>query len=580
MNHMWEIISLSLAVLSIGLVIWLIMLLVKLKKIQFRMSSFAEGEIERIKGVRSLKIEELQDQLRRLEAGYRFFFEEAQIINVVIGMDGKVLDLNRSFLNIFDRAKEEMIGKDLLDLAVPSGRERFSHYLLRHREDKYTSEEEVAFPGKQGVRTILFGERHLTIVKEFVPQGILLSGVDITAVCQFEAEEAELKRKLALSARMETLGIMAGGIAHDLKNLFNPILSYPDFISEKLPTDSELRVPVLRIKDAASRAAELVQNFLTLARRGRTDLCPVDVNGVVRNYIQSMGFKTLESRFPQVQVKLQLAEELPPVRGLAPQLLCVIMNLVRNGCEAMESGGELTVATFIRKLEAPHRGLQQIPRGEYVVIRVSDSGKGFSRDSLSKIFTPFSSGKQMGSSGSGLGLVVVAGVIEDHHGYIDVTSEAGKGTTFSMYLRAERQVTGPTPVDHPGPARLLVVDNSEDDRKKIERQLILLGYDAASVPDGEAAYAYVKRHPADLIVMDLKLDYTTGLDVYGRILEICPRQKCIIISGCLDHQARERAARLGITRCLEKPVETEILGKKIREELEENTLRAGPSKDL
>ncbi|MFH1039255.1 MAG: response regulator [PVC group bacterium] len=564
--------SLILAALSIGLVVWLVILLVKLKKIQFRFMSFAAGEIEKTKSSRSREIEELQDKIRGFEAGWRFFFEEAQVYNVIIGMDGRILDMNRAFLNIFDREKESLQGKDLPELAVPGRREQFSQYLIRHREDKYTSEQEVEFPGKKGARFILFGERHLTVVENFVPRGVLLSGVDITALRQFEAAQENLKQKLALSARMEALGIMAGGIAHDLKNLFNPVLTYPDFISERLPADSELRVPVLRIKDAASRAADLVQNFLTLARRGRTDLASVDVNGVVRAYIQSMGFKTLESRFPRTRVGLRLAEELPPVMGQAPQLLCAIMNLVRNGCEAMESGGELTIATFLKKLDAPHRGLQQIPRGEYVVVQISDSGKGIKRKSLDRRFIPFSSGKEMGNSGSGLGLVVVAGVIEDHHGYMDVASEVGKGTIFTVYLRPVQKPAGPGAAARPGPASILVVDNSDDDRKKIVRQLILLGHETAAVADGEEAYQYVKAHPVDLILMDLKLDYASGLDVFSRITEISPRQKCIVLSGCLDHQALERAAQLGIPRCLEKPVETETLGRAVREELERGDL--------
>ncbi|MDP8214345.1 MAG: ATP-binding protein [Candidatus Euphemobacter frigidus] len=468
---MWEIISWFLAAVSVGLVVWLVVLLIKLKKVRFYLISRLDKKTEPGTQFAGWKDEgEMKDAFRRLESKYRFFFEESQTFNIIIGMDGKLLDLNRAFQNIFDREKDELIGKDILELAAPDQKEKFSAYLARHREDKYTSEKEVEFSGKQGARRILFGERHLTVVKDYIPVGILISGIDVTHLRRSEEQEGALKQKLALSGRMEMIGIMAGGIAHDLKNLFNPILSYPDSILEKLPPESPLRMPVMRIKDAAGQAAELVQNFLVLARRGRIDLQPVNINDIIRSYMRSMGFRTLKNRFPGVTIATRLSDELPPVMGMAPQLLCVIMNLVRNGCEAMEVGGELEISTYRHTFDSPHKGLQQIPRGEYAVIKVSDSGKGIKKEDLDRIFTPFTSEKEMGSSGSGLGLAVVTGVIEDLHGYLDVQSELGRGTDFYIYLRSVAQappVAHPAQTDQARPAgaageRILILDNSEE----------------------------------------------------------------------------------------------------------------------
>jgi len=568
MNNMWEIISWALAAISIGLVCYLIVLLVKFKKIRFRLTSFTDKEAEsRPRPPGSRTRQELEETLRGLEARSSFFFEESQTYNIVIGRDGRILDLNRAFLNIFDKEKKELIGRDLLELVAPDLREQCSAYISSHREDKYTSEQEVEFSGKQGVRRILFGERHLTVVQDYVPVGILISGIDVTPLRQVELQEGELKRQLALSARMETLGIMAGGIAHDLKNLFNPVLSYPDFILERLPPESPLAVPVTRIKDAASRAAELILNFLALARRGRLDLKPVDINGVVRSYIKSMGFRTLETRFPRVTVTLDLADELPPVMGLAPQFLSVIMNVVRNGCEAMESGGELRISTYSRTLDTPHKGRQQIPRGEYVVIEVSDSGRGIRPEDLSAIFTPFASGKKMGRSGSGLGLIVVSGVIDDLNGYLDVRSELGRGTEFYIYLTALSETVSSTDRGLTGVERLLVVDNSEEDRREVCRVLTSLGYEVVSF-EGEEALEYLKDHPADLVVIDLMLKYASGLDIYSKMLEIRPDQKGIIVSGFLNPRDCRHAADLGISRCIEKPVDRERLGRAVRDELD------------
>lgn len=565
---MWETIALILAGLAMVLLVWLVVLLGRMKKIRFRFRSQAAEEIEKIREVRGLKIEELRERVQPLEAGYRFFFEEAQTYNVVLDREGRVRDINRAFLNLFDREKSDLEGVDFLELAAPEERSGLEEYLRAHQKNQYTPEREVGFAGPRGNRRILFGERHLTVVEDSVPAGIMISGIDVTARRRVEAGEEDLKKRLALSARMETLGIMAGGIAHDLKNLFNPVLSYPDFIADRLPPESELRGPVTRIKKAAAQAAELVQNFLALARRGKLELQPLDLNAVVRSYIQSLGFKTLEDRFPRARVRLDLASDLPPVMGLAPQLLSVLMNLVKNGCEAMEEGGEIVVATFVRRLTEPHRGYQQIPRGDYAVLQVEDSGKGMGAEEARSIFAPFTSGKEMGSSGTGLGMVVVAGVVEDHQGYIDVRSKPGEGTAVMLYFRAPEGRADETSSSLGRGERILVVDDDDADRRETARRLFALGYEVAQAADGKEALGYVRRHPVALVIMDLVLDNENGIDIYRRIMEIIPRARCVMVSGGLDQRAREEAAALGITGVLEKPAGDEELARVVREELE------------
>ncbi|HDL65076.1 MAG TPA: PAS domain S-box protein, partial [Proteobacteria bacterium] len=550
------------------LVIWLVILLVKLKKIRFRLRSFTEKEPESNPSPDGPKtMQELEEALRGEKARSNFFFEESQSFNIIIGMDGRIIDLNRALLNIFGVEKEELVGRDVIELVAPDQREECASYIKRHQEDKYTSNQEFEFTGKQGVRRILFGEQHLTIVHDFVPSGILISGIDVTPLRQFELQEGELKQKLALSARMETLGIMAGGIAHDLKNLFNPVLAYPDIILRDLPPDSPMAVQVTRIKSAASRAAELILNFLSLARRGRLELQPININDVVTSYHESMGFKTMESRFPAVAITVHLSDTLPPVMGLAPQLLSVIMNLVRNGCEAIESEGELRVTTSCRKLDSPHKGWQQIPRGEYVVLQISDSGKGIKPEDIRAIFTPFASGKKMGKSGSGLGLVVVSGVIDDMGGYIDLRSELGRGTNFYIYLPTFSEKDSGLELDLTGVERIMVVDDNEDDRKDTCRVLDLLGYEVVSF-SGEEALEYLKDHGVALVVLDLMLEFTSGLDLYSKIIEFNPDQKAIIVSGFLNPLDCKRASSLGIIRCVDKPVDRHRLGRAVREEIE------------
>lgn len=434
-NSGWEITSWFLAALSIVLLYFLIGMLIKLKKIRSRLKLFSQKKKDSILRTNgSEKIWKWNRNLWKPGSEYTFFFEESQTYNVVIGKDNRICDLNRAFLNIFENEKEELIGKNLLKLVAPEKREECKSYLSSHHEGKATSNQELEFSGKAGPRRILFGERHLIIKQNNLPVGIMISGIDITSLRRIELQEDELKKKIALLARMETLGIMAGGIAHDLKNLFNPVLAYPDLILQELPPDSPLSIQVKRIKSAASRASELILNFLSLALRGQLDLQPIDVNQVIKNYCASMEFKSMESRFPSVKIIIDLSEALPPVMGLVSHLQSVVMNLVRNGCEAMEEGGELRISSYILNLESAHKGRQQIPSGDYVVVQISDAGKGIKPEEISSIFKPLPSGKNMVRTGSGIGLVVVLGIIDDLGGYIDLKSEPGQGTDVFIYM--------------------------------------------------------------------------------------------------------------------------------------------------
>lgn len=498
------------------------------------------------------------EELKARKGKEDFFFERSQTYNIIIDPNGRILDLNQTFLNLVNRTKKELIGREPEELALSSHRERFKKYLARHLEDGLTSSLEISFPAGEYVRTILFGENHQVLKKEHLTAGVLLSGIDITPLHRLQQESSELRRKVAQSARMENLGLLAGGVAHDLKNLFSPILAYPDFIGEKLPAESDLRRPLAMIKKSALRASEVIQNFLTMARRGKYKLETMDVNQMLEDYSASPDFQELAERYPEVKITLELAPSLSLVRGLPSQLMNVVMNLVRNGCEATPAEGTLKISTRAEKLDFPRKGFQQIPRGEYVIIKVIDQGKGIDPENLKKIFTPFTSGKKMGRSGSGLGLAVVLGVVEDHQGHLDVSSEVGRGTTFSIYLPAV--ISGGqdrTSLDQPAVA--LLVDDDELDRRQMAKLLSEMKYQVISMSGGKEAITYAGNHQVDLLITDISLqEGENGLDVCRRIFEVNPPKQALVISGSLTAEKREEAARMGIG-CLEKPLSREKL---------------------
>ena len=265
---------------------------------------------------------------------------------------------------------------------------------------------------------------------------ISLSLSKASAFQKLQESEAKLKR----AQKMEALGTLAGGVAHDLNNILPSLISYPDLILMELAPDSPLRKPILGIKQSGEKASALAQDLLTLARRGIPTAMPVDVNRVISEYLDSPEFERIKAERPRLRVRTTLAESLPRVLGSPIQLYKVIMNIVLNAAEAVPEDGRVLISTEDRRLETSLRGFEDVQAGHYAVVGVADNGIGIAPEDLEKIFEPFFTKKKMGRSGSGLGMAVVWGAVKDHNGYIDVRSTVGKGTTFTIFLPALEEV--------------------------------------------------------------------------------------------------------------------------------------------
>ncbi len=241
----------------------------------------------------------------------------------------------------------------------------------------------------------------------------------------------------------------------------------------------------------------------------------------------------------------------------------------------MPKGGILTIRTFNQYLEKPIEGYAEVWKGDYVVVSVSDTGKGISEADLKRIFEPFYTKKVMGRSGTGLGLAVVWGTVKDHDGYINVQSEEGKGSTFTLYFPVTREEI--TAENEPVPLSqymgngesILVVDDVEEQRDLATEMLEKLNYDISSVGSGEEAVVYLKDHPCDLLILDMIMDPgMDGLDTYKKVLEIFPKQKAIIVSGFSESDRVRVAHALGAGAYVRKPYFIETLGLAVRMELD------------
>lgn len=386
-----------------------------------------------------------------------------------------------------------------------------------------------------------------------------------------EREKRELEQKLQRAQRMESLGILAGGVAHDLSNLLAPVVSYAELLFQDVAPDSPLRESLLELRRAGERAGAVVQDLLTLGRRGSYRMAPLDMNAVASEFLSSPVLSEARQRNPGVSVEDRLQPDLPPIAGSAPHLTKALLNLVLNAFEAMPQGGRITLATRGRILEEPLTAYERIEPGSYAVLEVSDTGTGIEGKDLERIFEPFYTKKTMGRSGSGLGLAVVYGVVHDHQGRIDVRTEVGRGSCFSLWFPAtgERpEARGGGEPELKGVETVLLVEDQPEQRAVTSRLLERYGYKVRTAVNGRAAVELLRIHPVDILVLDMILeDDFDGLDCWREVLKIRPDQSAVIVSGYAETARVKEVQRLGAGAFLRKPFTLDALAQAMRREL-------------
>jgi signal transduction histidine kinase len=389
-----------------------------------------------------------------------------------------------------------------------------------------------------------------------------------------EAERRKVTAALQRAQKMEAIGQLAAGVAHDLNNILSGISSYPDLLILRLPPDSPLVDPLETIKKSGKKAAAIVQDLLTLTRRGVAVEEVVDLREIVAEYLASLEYRQLREHHPHIRLETDFDPHLANIKGSPIHLSKTVMNLVANASEAMPSGGTLTVAVTNTYIDLPVAGYETLEEGEYVLLSVADEGVGIPEADLDRIFEPFYSKKKLGRSGTGLGMAIVWGTVKDHAGHIDVRTELGRGTTFNLYFpktnEAATAVTAAFEIDtyRGGAERILVVDDVAMQREIACQMLDSLGYDCHSVASGEEAVTYLKDHSVDLVILDMIMSPgMDGLDTYRKIIDLHPGQKAIIASGFSESSRIREAQRLGAGAYVKKPYFIDQLGKTIREML-------------
>ncbi len=386
--------------------------------------------------------------------------------------------------------------------------------------------------------------------------------------------QKQLEEQLRRAQKMEALGTLAGGVAHDLNNILAGIVTYPDIMLMQIPEDSPLRKALLTIKKSGLKATAVVQDLLTLARRGVSKRMVLNVNDIIREYLESPELRKMLENTPDVKIETSLAPDLMNIEGSNVHISKTIMNLVTNAAEAMPNGGTITISTANVYVDTPIPGYDKVNEGDYILLTVRDNGTGISKKDMPHIFEPFYTRKVMGRSGSGLGMAVVWGSVKDHFGYIDIESTVGKGTAVKIYLPVTRQER--TAKDKKqcldelrGNESILVVDDVKEQREVAQYLLETLGYEVETASSGEEAVEMCRKRDYDLLVLDMIMTPgIDGLETYIRIKEINPGQKAVIASGFSETERVSKAQELGAGSYIKKPYTMENLARAVRHELD------------
>jgi len=406
-------------------------------------------------------------------------------------------------------------------------------------------------------------------------QGKFLGAVrvarDITEQKNAQIERNIAREQLRKAEKMEALGLLAGGVAHDLNNILSGVVSYPEMLLHQLSSQDELYEHIQFIYDSGKRAAAVVDDLLTVARGVTTIREVSSLNALIISYFESIEFKNILSFHPDVDVHSELETSPWNIECSPVHIQKMLMNLITNGIEAIDSKGCVHVSTENRIIES-NSLIPAIQAGKYVVLTVHDTGTGIAKHDLEKIFEPFYTKKTMGRSGTGLGLAVVWNIVTDHGAILDVSSD-GEGTTFTLYFpaSAKEKLAPEKDIDIAGlvgTGSVLIVDDEQDQRRIASQMLESLGYSTKSVSCGEAAVEFLQDNSIDLVILDMIMDPgINGRQTYEEIITICPSQKAVIASGFSDSDDVKAALELGAGGYIRKPYSMVQLGQVVKTEL-------------
>lgn len=396
---------------------------------------------------------------------------------------------------------------------------------------------------------------------------------DITERISAEEEKFKLEEQVRHSQKLEAIGTLAGGVAHDFNNILGIILGYTDIALKELPPESKTRDRLVQINKAGNRAKNIIQQLLTFSRKVGTRKQPVDIEPVI---MEALVF--LRSTLPStIDIRHEIFLNNHSVLADSTQIHQVIMNLCVNAAQAMENqGGIITVKASVEQLEKDSREpFNRLPEGNYVSVSVTDNGPGINPDIIDRIFDPYFTTREK-RRGSGMGLSVVYGIIKNHGGTVSVINNPGKGASFSfvlpVYIYNHELTHIKAAATATGNETVLMVDDEEDIAIIGKMMLEDQGFRVKTALSSLEAIELVRKNPSlfDVIVTDMTMPNLTGDVLFGKIREICPKVPLILCTGHSESIDEEKAIKLGFSAFLFKPFSRRQLAGAVRNAIDSN----------
>lgn len=508
----------------------------------------------------------LYRKLEESERQYREMVENAHEGIWVVDENGIITFANQRLSTIL--GYEEMLGRNINQLVTPD-KKRILLKLLVQNMRGLVAQEEIQMICKEGDHVsaiissvpIMDGERY---------KGSFAMVTDIT-------EKKRMEAQLLHQQKMESIGTMAGGIAHDFNNILTGVLGYASLLKHRLRDQTESKRFIDIIETSSLRAADLVRQLLAFSRGTQ----PEDLQVVYPNRVIRETTRLLESSLGKdLQLELDLSQGLPPIAANSTQVQQAVLNLCLNARDAMPNGGKITISSAAvdlgGKSSSQYKDLVAEP-GQYVRVRVADNGIGISQEDLDKIFDPFFTTKEVGK-GSGLGLAMVYGIVQNSRGYVHVESDKGKGTVFDLFFRVakdkdrEQSLRRLTP-NLAGEETVLLVDDEPMVRDLGNEILRSYGYQVVLACDGlEALEIYESRGAdIDLVVLDLLMPKLGGKDTLTRLRELNPAAKVLICSGYGSRENELQQMMASGVNLVQKPFKPEELVSAVRQVLDGET---------
>jgi two-component system cell cycle sensor histidine kinase/response regulator CckA len=490
---------------------------------------------------------------------------------MLLDVDGFIVFLNRGILSLTgceDRAS--LLGRRLEELTNAEGRDSLAVGLGTCLADcgYWTGEmpivrhDGVAIPAEISCARFFDEQRR--------PNNLIVTLRDLSRQKSSEHERRHLEDQLVQSQKMEAIGTLAGGVAHDMNNVLTAILNLGAILREEVGYDERHRGDVEGILSAAKRGRDLTRNLLAFARKGKYRRERLSLNHVIEEVRGLLGHTAPKS----VEFQLVLDESLPPVEGDFGQISQALMNLCINAIDAMDGEGTITCCTEIARLErGALPGWPDLNGGEYARLEIIDTGQGMDPDVLAHVFEPFFTTKDP-KRGTGLGLAMVYGTIQNHGGAILMDSKRGAGTRATIFLPLARgsavpvRTSGIFPVAHAaeGAGTILLVDDEEIIRRSVRRVLVRLGYEVELAANGLEALEVIRsrRRELSLVILDLLMPVMNGEEAFHKIRAFDPDLPILIASGYAREDKVEELLAAGAKGFVEKPFDLAKIAEEVK----------------